>query len=451
MRLYELLIGFRYLKSKKNQGIISFNTILSIFIVFLGVFTLIVVLAVMNGFQSAIKDKILDIDAHITVTKGFTHSTEVGIKNYDWLIKKVRDIGEVKSVDPYIMSQALFRFGTTISPVIIRGVGNKGVIPQDISKFIVKDKERFYRGDKKPMSEKLINEFFNARTVFIGEEMAANNNIFIGDYIELIVPKGMLTVRGEGITPGIEKFRVVGFFKTQYYDYDTKLVIMSLKQTQRLFEVGDVVSGIGIKIKDIYQMKQVAGRIKGMFGFEYFTMTAEEKNRNLFYALELEKLIIIIIQSLIFVSAGFTIMGTLVMVVMEKRKSVGILQSMGATPNSLMIIFILEGFLIGVIGSFTGVVCGIAASLNLGSIIFWIENSINNVMTGIYAIFKLGIFQKISLVPSHVYYIEGIPTEIKPEMVVLIAVFAVFLSTMAAVFPAWSASRQRPVETIRYE
>ena len=226
---------------------------------------------------------------------------------------------------------------------------------------------------------------------------------------------------------------------------------MSLPEAQKLFEVGDVVSGIGIKIHDIFHMNRVAGRIKNMLGFEYLTLTAEEKNRNLFYALELEKLIIIIIQSLIILSAGFTIMGTLVMVVMEKRKSVGILKSMGAKPNSLMVIFILEGFLIGVIGSFSGVVCGIAASLNLDAIIHWIERAINTTMAGVYACFKLGVFEKISLVPSQVYYIEGIPTEIKPEMVVLIAVFAVFLSTMAAVFPAWSASRQRPVETIRYE
>jgi len=450
MRLYELLIGFRYLKSKKNQGIIAFNTILSIFIVFLGVFTLIVVLAVMNGFQSAIKDKILDIDAHISVTKGFTPAIETGIRNYERLIQRIKEIDEIKSAEPYIMAQGLFRFGTVISPVIIRGVGSRGAIPADVAKFIVKDKESFYKRSKPVMSEKLLNEFFNTRTVFIGEEMAANNNIFIGDHIELFVPKGMLTAR-TGLTPGLERFRVIGIFKTQYYEYDTKLVIMSLTQAQRLFEVGDLVSGIGIKINDIYRMKRVAGRIKDMFGYEYYTMTAAEKNRNLFYALELEKLIIMIIQSLIIVSAGFTIMGTLVMVVMEKRKSVGILKSMGATPNSIMIIFILEGFLIGVIGSFTGVVFGIAASLNLDAIIHWLENSINNVLFGVYSFFKFGVFEKISLVPTNVYYIEGIPTEIKPEVVVLIAVFAVFLSTLAAVFPAWSASRQRPVETIRYE
>jgi lipoprotein-releasing system permease protein len=438
MSLFELFVGFRYLKSKKNQGIISFNTFLSIFIVFLGVFTLIVVLSVMNGFQSAIKDKILDVDAHITVTKAFSPSGDTGIGNYKSLVKRIRGIEGVKSAEPYIMSQGLFRFGSNISPVIIRGVGSEGVIPADVAKFIVRTKEHFYPQGGPRLSGKITREFFNTRTVFIGED------------IELIVPKGMLTIR-TGVTPGLARFRVIGFFKTQYYDYDTKLIIMSLPESQRLFEVGDVVSGIGVKIHDIFHMNRVAQRIKSVLGFEYLTLTAEQKNRNLFYALELEKLIIIIIQSLIILSAGFTIMGTLVMVVMEKRKSVGILKSMGAKPNSIMIIFILEGFFIGLIGSFTGVVCGIAASLNLDSIIHWIEKVINTTMAWVYALFKLGAFEKISLVPSQVYYIEGIPTQIQAEMVVLIAVFAVFLSAMAAVFPAWNASRQRPVETIRYE
>src|SRR5271157_6494209 len=267
MGLYELRIGFRYLKSKKNQGIIAFNTILSIIIVFLGVFTLIIVLAVMNGFQSAIKDKILDVDAHITITRGFAPSPETGLRNYERLIKRIKEIDEITSAEPYIMSQGLFRFGSTISLAIIRGVGSKGTIPVDVAKFIVKDKEKFYKRAKPGMSDKLLNEFFNLRTVFIGEEMAALNNIFIGDTLDLIVPKGMLSAR-TGVTPGLEKFRVIGIFKTGYYDYDTKLVIMSLPQAQRLFEVGDAVSGIGVKISDIFHMKRVAGRIKDMLGYE---------------------------------------------------------------------------------------------------------------------------------------------------------------------------------------
>jgi lipoprotein-releasing system permease protein len=144
-------------------------------------------------------------------------------------------------------------------------------------------------------------------------------------------------------------------------------------------------------------------------------------------------------------------MGTIVMVVMEKRKAIGILKSMGAKPQSIMIIFVLEGFLIGVIGTFLGVVLGLAASLNLEAIIIWIEDAINAVMAYAYQLFDLGVFYRINIVPTNVYYIDSIPTEISPEFVVFIAASAIFLSTFAAIFPAWQASRQKPVETIRYE
>ncbi|MBN2079559.1 MAG: ABC transporter permease [Spirochaetes bacterium] len=450
MGLYELFVGFRYLKSKKSQGIVSSNTVLSIVIVFLGVFILIVVLSVMNGFQAAIKDKILDVDSHITVRSMYGSSESLGIRNYEGLVEKVRSVDEVRSAEPFIMSQGLFRFGSTISPVIIRGSGRGGVIPPEVAKFIVKEPGESGARGQGGIPERTVRDFFSARTVFIGQEMALNNSILVGDYIELIVPRGSLTAK-TGLTPGMEKFRVVGYFKTEYYDFDTKLVILSLPQAQRLFEVGDAISGIGVKIDDVYRMNRVAARINATLGYDFLTMTAEEKNRNLFYALQLEKLIMMIILFLVIISAGFTIMGTLVMVVMEKRKAVGILKSMGARPNSIMVIFVLEGFFIGIIGSFAGVIGGVAAALNLDAIIRYVEESINTVMGFIYGILDLGMFSPVNLVPSHVYYIEGIPTEVKPELVVFIAIVAVFLCTVAAIFPAWNASRLQPVETIRYE
>jgi len=450
MSLYELFIGFRYLKSKQSRGIVSSNTLLSIVIVFLGVFILVVVLSVMNGFQAAIKDKILDVDSHVTVQSVYGPSEGLGLRNYDELVQKVLSVDGVRSAEPYIMSQGLIRFGSNIAPVMVRGVGRKGVVPDDVAKFIVKDRSNFQKKGMRRLSDDIVRDFFATRSVFIGQEMALNYNILIGDYIELIVPRGALTVK-TGLTPSLQRFRVIGFFKTEYYDFDTKLVILSMPQAQRLFEIGDTVSGIGIKIHDVWKTDRISQQINATLGYQYLTMTAEEKNRNLFYALKLEKLIMMIILFLVIISAGFTIMGTLVMVVMEKRKAVGVLKSMGAKPNSIMVIFVLEGFFIGIIGSFTGVVCGIAASLNLDAIIRWIENAINAVMGSVYALFKIGMFNKINLVPSHVYYIEGIPTEVNPELVVFIATAAVFLCTVAAIFPAWSASRLQPVETIRYE
>jgi len=434
MSLYELFIGFRYLKSKKNQGFISFNTLLSIFIVFIGVFILIVVISVMNGFQGQIKDKILDVDSHITITNTYGSSNGNSIRNYSKIVEKVKKIKGVTSVNPIIQGQGLIRHKTNISYVMIRGMGDANNKPKQITKFITEGSKDF--GVKKG--------------IYIGAEMAVNFNIRIGQKIELIVPKGRLTVK-TGVTPGLGKYRVLGFFKTGYYDFDTKLVIMSLSQAQQLFSVGKRVWGVGVKIDDIYKLKQYSNKIQGAIGFEYVTMTAEERNQNLFYALKLEKLIMTVILFLVIVSAGFTIMGTLVMVVMEKRKDIGILKAMGAKSNSIMIIFVLEGFLIGVIGSILGVIFGLAASLNLEAIIIWIENTLNTVMAWYYSFMHLGEFYKISIVPTNVYYIDTIPTEIKPEFVVFISIFAVFLATVAAIFPAWSASKMEPVETIRYE
>jgi lipoprotein-releasing system permease protein len=449
MSLYELFIGFRYLKAKKSQGFISFNTLLSIFIVFIGVFMLIVVISVMNGFQSQIKDKILDVDSHITITNAFVTDTGEGIRNYGALMDRVKDIPGIKSVTPFIQGQGLLRYKSYISPVVIRGIGKPGAMPMDVKKFI-KD------GPK---------DFTRVNDVFIGVEMSWNYNIRKGEWIEIIVPKGRLTAK-TGINPGIGTYKVAGLFKTGYYEFDTKLIILSLPASQNLYDLGNVAWGVGIKIHDIYKMDAMASRIRQRVGFDYDVQTAEQRNQNLFYALRLEKLIMTIILFLVIISAGFTIMGTLVMVVMEKRKAIGILKSMGARPISIMVIFIMEGFLIGVTGAFAGVVLGISAALNLEVIIKWIEVKINGVMGAVYAVgnftfemlnlvfrssMSMGVYQDITLVPKNVYYIDTIPTEVNPEFVVLIAIFAVFLSTVAAIFPSWQASRLRPVETIRYE
>ncbi|HNR86935.1 MAG TPA: ABC transporter permease [Spirochaetota bacterium] len=434
MSIYELFVGLRYLKAKKSQGFISFNTVLSIVTVFIGVFMLIVVISVMNGFQSQIKDKILDVDSHITVISGFGDENE-NITDYRKLVERLRSVNGVRAVTPYIQGQGLFRYKTRITPILLRAMGDTTSMPDEVKKFVTKG----------------AREFKSASDVFVGAEMAANYGIKVGDAIEVIVPKGTIKIT-TGLMPGIGTFRVAGFFKSGYYEFDTKLVVMSLPAAQQLYEIGDVVWGIGLKIDDIYRMDYMASMVQTRLGsFRYHTLTAEERNQNLFYALKLEKLIMTVILFLVIIAAGFTIMGTLVMVVMEKRKAIGVLKSMGARPISIMIIFVLEGFLIGVLGATLGSVFGIAASLNLEAIIKWVESAINGVMAFVYGVFNLGAYFPMSLVPKNVYYIDTIPTEIKPEFIVFIAIFAVFLSTIAAIFPSWHASRLKPVETIRYE
>ncbi len=483
MSLYELFIGFRYLKSKKKQGFISFNTFLSIFIVFLGVFILIVVISVLNGFQSQIKDKILDVDSHITVLRNNYEIHGHGISDYHTLVKKIKSLKGVKSAHPFIQGSGLFRLRTNINYVMIRGIGKKDGLPLDVRKFIVdkkgrklydkkgniiihKEKKRitykhfssetFFNVNKKQKQTKNVPSIVKGKPVsypngvYIGHEMAKTFGLSIGDNVELIVPKGRLTVV-TGVTPGIGVFRIQGFFKTGYYDFDTKLIVMSLPQAQRLYEIGNTVWGISIKVNDVYQMTSISRELYLTLGANYVTLTAEEKNQNLFYALKLERLIMTIILFLVIIAAGFSIMGTIVMVVMEKRKAIGILKAMGAKLRSIMIIFVLEGFFIGVIGTFLGVIVGLVAALNLEHIIRSVELFLNIIMSWVYTTFQLGVFNRISIVPTHVYYIDAIPTEVNPQFVVFISIFAVFLATVASIFPAWQASRLNPVETIRYE
>jgi len=431
-RLFELFIGFRYLKSKKSQGFISFNTFLSVFMVFIGVFILVVVISVMNGFQSQIKDKIIDVDSHISISKEF-ESNPSGFIYDDKLTEKIKSVNGIKSALPYFQGNGLVKIAGEIKPVILRGFGDIGNMPEQFKKFIKSENNKFEKSGE----------------IFLGAEMANLHNIESGDVVELIVPRGK--IGSDSMEPGIGRFKVKGFFKTGYYEYDTSLLFISLTDAQNLFGARGRVSGISIKTDDIYKINNYAQKLRDIIDFRYSVMTAEEKNGNLFYALKLEKLIMTVILFLVIVSAGFTIMGTLAMVVMEKRRTVGILKSLGATPQSIMTIFVMEGFLIGLAGSISGVICGLAFSLNLEAIISFAEKVINNIGAFIYPLISEGQFIGISLVPQNVYYIEGIPTQISPEFVAFIGSFAVFLSTLSAVFPAWHASRLNPVETIRYE
>ncbi|HQE60437.1 MAG TPA: ABC transporter permease, partial [Spirochaetota bacterium] len=411
---------------------ISFNTFLSVFMVFIGVFILVVVISVMNGFQSQIKDKIIDVDSHISISKEF-ESNPSGFLYDEKLTEKIKSVNGIKSALPYFQGNGLVKIAGEIKPVILRGFGDIGNMPEQFKKFIKSENNKFEKSGE----------------IFLGSEMANLHNIESGDVIELIVPRGKIGT--DSMEPGIGRFKVKGFFKTGYYEYDTSLLFISLTDAQNLFGARGRVSGISIKTDDIYKINQYAQKLRDIIDFRYSVMTAEEKNGNLFYALKLEKLIMTVILFLVIVSAGFTIMGTLAMVVMEKRRTVGILKSLGATPQSIMTIFVMEGFLIGLAGSISGVICGLAFSLNLEAIISFAEKMINRIGAFIYPLFNDGQFINISLVPQNVYYIEGIPTQISPEFVAFIGSFAVFLATLSAVFPAWHASRLNPVETIRYE
>lgn len=299
-RIYELFVGFRYLKSKKTQGFISFNTFLSVFIVFIGVFILVLVISVMNGFQSQIKDRIIDVDAHITVGKDFSSEPSGAFRRYEEIATAIRAQKGITSVTPYYQNHGILRARGEMKPVAVRGMGAIEAMPDQFSRFIVEGPKTFVKRGE----------------IYIGRELATVYNILIGDTVELIVPRGRLG--SESLEPGMGRYRVAGFFKTGYYEFDTTLLVISLDDAQRLFAAPGRATAIAVGITDIYRMNRFATQLRSLLGYSYTVNTAEERNQNLFYALKLEKLIMTIILFLIIVSAASPLPRTVMVAALEQ-------------------------------------------------------------------------------------------------------------------------------------
>lgn len=443
MRL-ELSIGLRYLRPKKKKGFLSFNFFLSTFIVALGVFILIVVISVMGGFQKQIKDTLLQADAHILIRSKPKQGRVHPIKEYREIAEKIRKHPKVQSALPFIKGDGLLRKDGFIKPVQIRGVPidpKTRSVPDDMKTIMID-----YFGDKLKLPSRMVLPKGNS--LLVGYELKNEFTMDTGSKIELIVPKGDISAR-IGLNPVIETFRVKGFFKTGYYTYDSSLVYLSMRQAGRLYGIGDKAYGIAVKIDNIFNSKQVRDEIIEEIGLDYMGFTIEDLNENLFTALQLEKGVMSILLFLIIVAAAFNITGTLIWVVMDKRKAIGILKAMGASSWSIMMIFIFEGFFIGIIGTFFGVILGTITADNVEKIIGFAERNINIVMSYIYKSLDM-YWSSITIIPP-IYYVDGFPSTVEPNFVIWISIVTVFITTMAGLMPAWQAAKLHPVETMRYE
>ncbi|MFQ6079128.1 MAG: lipoprotein-releasing ABC transporter permease subunit [Thermodesulfobacteriota bacterium] len=417
---YELFIGLRYLKAKRKQFFISIITIISIAGVFLGVMALIIVLAVMNGFETDIKDKILGTYSHVILLK---HG-ERGISQYSALIEQVKGYRRVVSASPFIYNQVMLTSKTNVSGVVIRGID-----PDSAAEVtnIGRAMKEGSLSDLKPQG--------GAGTIagiVIGRELAAHLGAFLNEPITVISPMGTITPMG--MVPRMKQFKVVGIFNVGMYEYDSSLAYISLKEAQRFFDMGETVTGIEIKVDDVYRAKEVARVIQRNLGFPYWTKDWMEMNKNLFSALRLEKVIMFIILFLIVFVAAFNIVSTLIMVVMEKNKDIAILKSMGATARSIMKIFIIEGLIIGAVGTILGALSGLLAAINMEKIAGYAEKALG-----------------FEVFPRDVYYLERFPSEVNPSDVVIIVIVALMLCFLATIYPSWKASRLDPAETLRYE
>lgn len=420
---YELLIGLRYLRAKRKSTFISIITFISTAGVALGVMALIVVLAVMTGFEEDLTDKILGTNAHVVVM-----STSGAIDNYPAVMDKMKSIQGVVAATPFIYSQVMLSNGPNVSGVVLRGIeADTDVQVTNLSKSIVDGKLAGLDRESSGSTESSAMP-----GIIIGKELAKNLNIFVGDTLNVVSPLGNITPFG--MVPKMKRFRVAGLFNTGMFEYDSTLAYIGLRQAQDFLALDKAVTGIQLKVNDVYQADKVANTINQGFGYEYFARDWMQMNKNILFALKTEKMVMFIILTLIVLVAAFGIASTLFMVVMEKTKDIAILKSMGATGASIMKIFVLEGLIIGVAGTVVGVLSGLLVAHNLEFIVDLVKT-----LTG------------FELFSRDVYYLDHFPSKVVPRDVLLISVTAIFISFVATLYPSWQGSRLPPAEALRYE
>lgn len=407
---FESFICFRYLKARRKQGFLSLITVISVGGVAVGVMALIVVLAVMAGFTSELRNKILGVNSHIVVQRfgGPIH-------DYPALIKTIEQIDGITSITPYVYAQTMITAGSGGTGIVARGIDPDG------ASSVLSLGSQMISGDIAGLHS--VEDNHRPPGIIVGKHLARQLRIGMDDRVRLLSPSGPLTPMG--VIPKIKTFQVVGIFDTGMYEYDSSLAYISLKAAQKFLKIDDGVHGLEIKVDDIYKADSIAKTIEEKIGAGFVAKDWMRMNQNLFSALKLEKTAMFIILILIVLVAAFNIISTLIMVVMEKTKDIAILKSMGASSQKIMRIFIYEGLIIGC----TGTILGVAGGLGLCEI--------------------LSHYQFIKL-PSDVYPMSTLPVLILPQDVTAIAVSAVIITFLATLYPSWQASRINPAEALRY-
>ncbi|MFH1612706.1 MAG: lipoprotein-releasing ABC transporter permease subunit [bacterium] len=406
---YEGFIGYRYLKAKHKKAFISIIAFLSMAGISIGVMSLIIVLSVMNGFENDLREKMIGSRAHVVISSW----DNKGISDYKNLRQKIKEIKNVKGCAPFISAQVMLKTKTNVKGALIQGIDP--VFEKEVSNIFSEIKI----GTSKLNTEK---EF---PSLLIGTELANELEVKIGDKITVISPVFIQTSIGK--VPRMKEFEITGIFKTGYYEYDSNLVYVSINSCQNLYNMPDVVTGLSVKINDIFSAPSMANFICKKLDYKYLTRDWSVMNINLFKALKIEKIVMFIILALIVLVAVFNIVSTLIMVVMEKTKDIGILKSLGSTNKSIMSIFMIEGIIIGFIGTFIGSVLGIVGC-------FLIKVLKINIPGG-----------------GEVYYITYLPVKMDFSQITLIIISSIILTFLSTIYPSMNAAKINPAQTLRYE
>ena len=411
---YETLIGLRYTHAKRRNNYISFISIVSMAGLALGVAALIVVLSVMNGFQQELRKGILGVVSHLEVS-GASGTLE------HWP-QTLAQLGEDKNVvagAPYVLTQAMLTHGDAV-----RGAMVRGILPEYEDR--VADLGRHVRlghlGNLKP------GEF----GIILGSALAQNLDVYAGDKVVLITPQGNVTPAG--IIPRLKQFTVVGIFQSGVFEYDAGLALIHLQDAQKLTRMGDAVSGIRLKLTDLFLAPLVAKALQAKLGTQFYVSDWSQSHANFFRAVAIEKKMMFLILLLIVTVAAFNIVSTLVMAVTDKQSDIAILRTLGARPGSIMKIFVIQGSSIGIFGTLMGITLGVLLALNLETVVPILEK-----------LFGFDLF------PADVYQLSGLPSQLNWHDVWLIGLVSLLISITATLYPSWRASKLNPAESLRYE
>lgn len=417
---YELFVGWRYTRAKRKNHFISFISLTSMVGIALGVAALIVVLSVMNGFQKELRTRILGVASHLEITGA---NNQLG----DWqrVAAFTSKAHHVLASAPYITAQGMLSYDRGVQGAIIRGI-----VPAAEDK--VADLGRHMKAGS--LNDLRAGEF----GIILGADLAYALGAQIGDKVVVMAPQGQFTPTG--VVPRLKQFTLVGLFQIGMYEYDAGLALIHMEDAAKLYRMGSNVSGVRLKLKDLFEAPAVAATMTDQLNRRlnpygnYFVTDWTQQHANFFRAVQMEKRVMFIILTLIVAVAAFNIVSTLVMAVTDKRADIAIMRTFGASPTSIMKIFIIQGAFIGVIGTVLGAVFGILIALNIETIIPFIEHLFN-----------------VQFLAKDVYYISDLPSDLVWSDVITIVCVSFVLSLLATIYPSFKASRINPAEALRYE